>query len=126
MDILIKIPKEFETHFNKDKFADSLGRVLFDLEQCNKHGSPYDALSGNYELETIKMLKKAMEQGTVLPSTHGKLKDSDKLINEIKEYISDTSGLHYTDLVEVEAINLGIQHALDEIEDAETLIEAND
>ena len=67
MQIVIDIPKEFKSHFNNDRFKDSLGRVIFDIEQCNRHGSEYDALSGNYEIETLEMLEDSLENATVLP-----------------------------------------------------------
>ena len=43
MKLIIDIPKEFEEHFNKDKFSDSLARVASDIESF---GVP---LSGRYE-----------------------------------------------------------------------------
>lgn len=57
MKILIDIPKEFVSHYKKDKFKDSLERVLQDIKQYR-----YDhnfTLSGNYEEETIAMLVEA-------------------------------------------------------------------
>ena len=73
MQIVINIPKEFENHFNNDRFNDSLGRVIFDIKQCNRHGSEYDALSGNYEIETLEMLEDSLENATVLPEGQGRL-----------------------------------------------------
>ena len=32
MRIEIEIPKEFENHFNQDKFKDSLERIMADIE----------------------------------------------------------------------------------------------
>lgn len=59
MRIEIEIPKEFEKHFNQDKFKDSLERVLADIEHSLKNG---DCLcAGRYEHETIEMLKNALE-----------------------------------------------------------------
>ena len=54
MKVLIEIPKEFEEHFNNDRFKDSLERVRADIQY---HGYP---LSGLYELELIQMLQNAM------------------------------------------------------------------
>lgn len=34
MQIVIDIPKEFENHFNSDKFEDSLQRVRFDIHKA--------------------------------------------------------------------------------------------
>lgn len=73
MQIVINIPKEFEEHFNSDKFEDSLKRIRFDtLETIN---STQCALSGNYEIETIDMLIEAFKEGTPLPKGHGDLKE---------------------------------------------------
>lgn len=53
MKVEIEIPKEFEEHFNYDRFEDSLKRVATDILD------PHCILSGNFELETIEMLQKA-------------------------------------------------------------------
>lgn len=46
MKLLIDIPKEFENHFNKDRFKDSLHRLRADAH----------LLAGKYEQETAIML----------------------------------------------------------------------
>lgn len=74
MDLVIKIPKEFEEHFNSDRFEDSLQRVRFDIHKAiigNK-----DVLSGNYEIEILDMLTEAFLSSTQLPKGHGKIIDS--------------------------------------------------
>ena len=59
MRVEIEIPKEFEKHFNQDKFKDSLERIMADIEHSLKNG---DCLCvGKYEYETIEMLEKALE-----------------------------------------------------------------
>lgn len=59
MRIEIDIPKEFESHFNQDKFKDSLERIMADIKHSLENG---DCLcSGRYEYETIEMLEKAFE-----------------------------------------------------------------
>ena len=47
------------------------------------------------------------------------------LLQELKGYISDTSNLHYDDLVEAEAYNSAYYNCLDEIEEATPIIEAD-
>lgn len=57
MKVVIDIPKEFVSHWKKDKFKDSLERVLQDIKQYR-----YDhnlILSGLYEEETLEMLTEA-------------------------------------------------------------------
>ena len=71
MNLVIKIPKEFEEEFNRDKFEDSLSRVASDIESFGFQ------LAGRYELETIKMLRDAFKDGTPLPEHHGRLIDAD-------------------------------------------------
>ena len=56
MDITLRIPKEFESHFEDDRFSDSLGRVMFDLKEYKSMSK----LSGRYEMETLGMLKAAL------------------------------------------------------------------
>ena len=69
MDLVIKIPKEFEDEFKKDKFEDSLSRVASDI------GSFGFQLAGRYELETITMLREAFKNGTPVPEYLSKIKD---------------------------------------------------
>jgi hypothetical protein len=59
MTISIEIPKEFEEHFNNDRFNDSLKRIRTDIQY---HGNP---LSGLYERELIEMLQNAMAKAEV-------------------------------------------------------------
>ena len=59
MKLLIEIPKEFEEHFNNDRFNDSLKRIHTDIQY---HGNP---LSGLYERELIEMLRNAMTKAEV-------------------------------------------------------------
>jgi len=63
MKLLIEIPKEFEEHFNMDRFKDSLERVRVDI-QCGlvDHG----VIAGLYELELIKMLRETMLKAEVI------------------------------------------------------------
>lgn len=59
MRIEIEIPKEFEKHFNHDKFKDSFERIMVDIKHASQNG---DCLcTGRYEYETIEMLEKAFE-----------------------------------------------------------------
>lgn len=53
MTIQIKIPKEFEEHFNKDRFIDSLSRLYTDIDCFNTHF----LISGLYEKELLMMLR---------------------------------------------------------------------
>ena len=64
MKLLIEIPKEFEEHFNMDRFKDSLERVRVDT-QCGIECSEVQ-MAGNYELELIKMLRKAMLKAEII------------------------------------------------------------
>lgn len=84
MEIVIKIPKEFEEHFNSDRFEDSLQRVRFDIHRSiigNKK-----VLSGKYEIETLDMLTEAFLNGTALPKEHGTLVDRSEVIKSLFDY----------------------------------------
>ena len=63
MEIKIEIPKEFEEHFNNDRFHDSLERIRVDIE-CARIS--YPTMSGLYEIEFIKMLKNSMTKAEVI------------------------------------------------------------
>ena len=60
MKVLIEIPKEFEEHFNNDRFKDSFERVHADI----KYHKIF--LSGSYEMELVQMLQKVMEKAEVV------------------------------------------------------------
>lgn len=68
MKILITIPEEFEEEFQKDRFEDSLHRLISDAH----------LLAGNYERETAKMLIFAFKNAFSVPD-HGRLGDLDAL-----------------------------------------------
>ncbi len=55
MKIEIEIPKEFEAHFNQDRFEDTLQRLSADAH----------LIAGNYEKETAVMLIKAFREGKI-------------------------------------------------------------
>ena len=65
MRIEIEIPNEFEEHFKKDKFKESLERIMADMKHSLENE---DCLcAGRYEYETIEMLEKAFENSKMLP-----------------------------------------------------------
>ena len=64
MRITIDIPKEFEEHFNMDRFKDSLERVRVDI-QCGIECSEIQ-MAGNYELELIQMLRESILKAEVI------------------------------------------------------------
>ncbi len=55
MKIEIEIPKEFEEHFMRDRFEDTLHRLSADAH----------LIAGNYEQETAVMLIKAFKEGKI-------------------------------------------------------------
>ena len=87
MRIEIDIPKEFEEHFNQDKFKDSLERIMADIWHYLEIGNCLCA--GNYEYETIKMLAEALEDSK---SAY----DVDKVAGELKKH-KDTTDLTTVD-----------------------------
>ena len=58
MDLMIEIPKEFVADFNADRFADFFERQLIANRVCN--------ICGNYERETLVMLKNAFRNAVVM------------------------------------------------------------
>lgn len=55
MKIEIEIPKEFEEHFEQDRFEDTLHRLSADAH----------SIAGNYEQETVIMLINAFKEGKI-------------------------------------------------------------
>ena len=80
MRIEIEIPKEFEEHFNQDKFEDSLNRLYADVH----------LLAGNYERELAEMLIKAFRESK--PAY-----DIDKVVEELEEKKADMNFCEYRD-----------------------------
>ena len=66
MEIKLKIPKEFEEHFNMDRFEDSLGRIHFDIKKSLFSPSGLFGLSGRYEMELAEMLRDTMLKAEVI------------------------------------------------------------
>ena len=64
MKLVIDIPKEFEQHFQTDRFEDSLNRLSADAH----------LLAGLYEQETALMLSEAFKNAVLMPP-HGDLID---------------------------------------------------
>ena len=69
MKLLIDIPKEFEQHFQTDRFEESLHRLSADAH----------LLAGLYEQETALMLNEAFKNAVPVPP-HGDLIDRKQLI----------------------------------------------
>lgn len=83
MRIEIEIPKEFEEHFNQDKFKDSFERIMADIKHSLENG---DCLcAGRYEYETIEMLQKAFENSKTVYD----MDDVANAVIEITERISN-------------------------------------
>ena len=69
MKLIIDIPNEFEEHFNKDKFKDSLERIECDTQNDINKEHTIPAVSGCWELELIDMLIEAFEKAESFHST---------------------------------------------------------
>lgn len=72
MKLLIDIPKEFEQHFQADRFEDSLHRLSADAH----------LLAGLYEQETALMLIEAFATAVPVPP-HGDLIERNALLRVI-------------------------------------------
>lgn len=87
MKVTIDIPEEFVSHYNDDKFGDSLQRLKSDVH----------LVAGNYEKELVDMLIKAFKDANeddtpkLLTPPHPRWIPKE---SEFYYYISDTSGVH--------------------------------
>ena len=66
MKLVIDIPKEFEQHFNEDKFKDSLLRLKADTNYGLEHES---TISGIYEIELLDMLAVTFDEARIIESS---------------------------------------------------------
>lgn len=69
MKVIIDIPKEFERHFNNDKFKDSLERIECDIQDDINKEHTIPTVSGRRELELLDMLVATFEKAEVFHST---------------------------------------------------------
>lgn len=112
MKLLIDIPKEFEQHFQMDRFEDSLNRLSADVH----------LLAGLYEQETALMLIEALKNAILVPS-HGRLIDADKMKENIRKQ-TEFLRLLGDDFAEIgETLEKGF---LQEINNASTVIPASE
>ena len=84
MKLLIDIPKEFEQHFQADRFEDSLHRLSADAH----------LLAGLYEQETALMLIEAFATAVPVPE-HGRLIDADELLKDGWVLVKSETGTNY-------------------------------
>lgn len=95
MKIEIEIPKEFEEHFMRDKFEDTLHRLSADAH----------LIAGNYEQETAIMLIKAFKESKTAY-------DVDKVVEWLKERIENYKSLNSDD----EIVDVAIKEIQRDIE----------
>ena len=112
--LLINIPKEFEQHFQADRFEDSLHRLSADAH----------LLAGNYEQETALMLIESFKNAVPIPS-HGRLINADELHKLFEEQWHYLQVLDWDENPTAEAKQSGINWCINTMHDnAPTIIEA--
>lgn len=84
MKIKIEIPKEFEEHFKRDKFEDSLNRLYADVH----------LLAGNYERELAEMLIKAFKESKPVYDIDNAVEKSEA-IGRLELLFSDSTSENY-------------------------------
>ena len=65
MKVALKIPKEFEIDYNKDKFKDFFDRVIAEINYSLDHNQNL-CLLGNYEKETAIMFREALDNAEIV------------------------------------------------------------
>lgn len=73
MKIAIEIPDEFINEYRKDKFDESLARIITDMDFSSD--TDKFTLTGRYELETLKMLKNSFRDSMVIQENYKLLVD---------------------------------------------------
>lgn len=106
MKLLINIPKEFEQHFQADRFEESLHRLSADAH----------LLAGLYEQETALMLSEAFKNAVPVLS-RGRLIDASKIGLTDFEIILCQEGNSFKNALEM---------LLEKIENAPTIIPASE
>lgn len=109
MKIVIDIPKEFESHFERDRFDDSLCRLRTDAH----------CVAEKYEKELCDMLIEAFNNGTPLPKGHGRIVDIGQIDKDKIEKDNPIICLTDRDGVYLEVVSL------DYLDSLPTIIEAD-
>lgn len=78
MKLIIDIPKEFEQHFQEDRFCDSLLRLVCDAK----------SLAGVYEQETALMLSEALKNAVCFTNTSNYSRVIQKSPEELAKWIA--------------------------------------
>lgn len=97
MKIIIDIPKEFNIHWEMDRFKRSLRRMKADADSC-------EMWSGNYEAELCEMLITAFEEAQEIQTPHGDLIDRDAL-KENGNIVNEDMGLYSYQGISMDSIN---------------------
>lgn len=92
MKLMIELPKEFEEHFQKDKFLDSLSRVEADI--AYRFNDPWKR-SGKHEIELITQLKHSFSEAEVIDERPARLVRAYKVLVTIQFADGDYSEEEY-------------------------------
>lgn len=114
MNIMLKLPQEWEKEFKKDRFADFFGRVIADLN-CDEART----LVGNYEFETLSMLREAFANVEVMNENSTDISaDGDPVVGEMKKvdvFCHPFCDTHGTIKVPTEIVDAGKMSVVDYI-----------
>ena len=66
MKISIEIPKNFEIHFNFDRFRDSLERCSYEIDNVIRYDVGYNPITCKYDIEVLEMLIKEFEKAKII------------------------------------------------------------
>lgn len=111
MRIEIEIPKEFEKHFNDDKFKDSFERIMADIKHSLQNG---DCLcAGRYEHETMEMLENAFENSKPAYSIDKVVEELEKELNLADKEKERCTGENHLQFDSVKGYASGISSAIE-------------
>lgn len=66
MKITIEIPKDFERHFNFDRFRDSLERCSYEIDNVIRYDVGYLPITCKYDIEVLEMLIKEFGKAKII------------------------------------------------------------
>lgn len=114
MNIMVKLPQEWEKEFKIDRFADFFGRVIADLN-CDEART----LVGNYEFETLSMLREAFANVEVMNENSTDISaDGDPVVGKMKKvdvFCHPFCDTHGTIKVPTEIVDAGKMSVVDYI-----------
>lgn len=110
MNLMLKIPKEFEGDFNETRFHECFERLFAELRHQTGDPCMIGDVLGNYEIGILTMMEKAFGEAEIIKDEQNLEMKQVSVLDKIKAEIENTEIKGY--IRDVECYNAGINFAL--------------